>query len=103
MICLLCQPQDSLHGTRCATISKETVEVMAKRGSARAVRLTCPKCASKFTIVAFLSQAITAAEYWRQRSEEHDCDAHAKAMAAMRNSDGTKNPLKASKAAAKGK
>ena len=82
---------------------KETVEVMAKRGSARAVRLTCPKCASKFTIVAFLSQAITAAEYWRQRAEEHDCEAHAKAMSAMRNSDGTKNPLKASKAAAKGK
>src|SRR5215813_10497751 len=103
MISLLCQLQDSLHGTGCTIISKETVGVMAKRGSARAVRLTCPKCASRFTIVAFLSQAITAAEYWKQRAEEHDCDAHAKAMAAMRNSDGTKNPLKASKAAAKGK
>ena len=76
---------------------------MARSGSGRAVRLTCPKCASKFTIVAFLSQAISAAEYWKQRADEHDCEAHAKAMAAMRNSDGTKNPLKASKAAAKGK
>ncbi len=76
---------------------------MAKRGAARAVRLTCPKCASPFTVVAFLSQGIDAGDYWKARAEEHDCDAHAKMLAAMRGSDGTKNPLKASKAAMRGK
>ena len=76
---------------------------MAKRGTARAVRLTCPKCASAFTVVAFLSQGIDASEYWKARAEEHDCAAHAKTLDAMRRSDGTKNPLKASKAAARGK
>lgn len=77
---------------------------MSKRsGSARGVRLTCPKCAAKFTVVAFVSQAIGAAEYWKARAQEHDCEAHAKMLFAMKNSDGTKNPLKASKAAAKGK
>lgn len=76
---------------------------MAKSGAARGVRLTCPKCAAKFTVVAFISQAINAAEYWKMRAEEHDCAAHAKMLDAMKNSDGTKNPLKASKAAARGK
>ena len=76
---------------------------MAKRGTARAVRLTCPKCASPFTVVAFLSQGIDATDYWKARAEEHDCAAYQKAMEAMRKSDGTKNPLKASKAAARGK
>jgi hypothetical protein len=42
-------------------------------------------------------------EYWKKRAEEHDCEAHAKMLTAMKSSDGTKNPLKASKAAAKGK
>ena len=74
-----------------------------RRGTARAVRLSCPKCAAKFTVVAFLSSGINANEYWRSRSEEHDCEAHAKSVTAMQSSDGTKNPLKASKAAAKGK
>ena len=74
-----------------------------RRGTARAVRLNCPKCATEFTVVAFLSQGIDASEYWKARAEEHDCDAHAKALDAMRRSDGTKNPLKASKAAARGK
>ena len=76
---------------------------MAKRGSARGVRLTCPKCASAFTVVAFISQGIDATDYWKARAEEHDCDAHAKMLAAARSGDGTKNPLKASKAAARGK
>ncbi|HYV04439.1 MAG TPA: hypothetical protein VFB82_07640 [Blastocatellia bacterium] len=76
---------------------------MAKRGAARAVRLTCPKCASGFTVVAFLSQGINADEYWKARAEEHDCETHAKALASARSGDGTKNPLKASKAAARGK
>jgi hypothetical protein len=76
---------------------------MARRGSARAVRLTCPKCTAKFTVVAFLTQAIDAAAYWQERINDHDCAAHEKALDAMRRSDGTKNPLKASKAAAKGK
>ena len=76
---------------------------MAKRGAARAVRLTCPKCAEEFTVVAFLSGGIDASDYWKTRAEEHDCEAHSKALAAMRSGDGTKNPLKASKAAAKGK
>jgi hypothetical protein len=76
---------------------------MAKRGTARAVRLTCPKCASPFTVVAFLSQGINADEYWKARAEEHDCAAHAKALATARTGDASKNPLKASKAAARGK
>ena len=76
---------------------------MARRGSGRAVRLNCPKCFSAFTVVAYLSQGIMANDYWKQRAEEHDCEGHAKALAAMKSSDGTKNPLKASKAAAKGK
>jgi hypothetical protein len=54
-------------------------------------------------VVAFISQAISAVEYWKERAAEHDCQAHAKAVETMRSSDGTKNPLKASKAAAKGK
>jgi hypothetical protein len=76
---------------------------MAKRGSARAVRLTCPKCASAFTVVAFISQGIEANEYWKARAEEHDCAAHEKMLASARSGDGSKNPLKASKAAARGK
>ena len=74
-----------------------------RRGAARGVRLTCPKCAEGFTVVAFLSQGIDAAEYWKARAAEHDCAAHEKMLDAMRRSDGTKNPLKASKAAARGK
>jgi hypothetical protein len=76
---------------------------MAKRGAARAVRLTCPKCTSPFTVVAFLSQGIDATDYWKARAEEHDCAAHAKMLASARSGDGTKNPLKASKAAMRGK
>jgi hypothetical protein len=76
---------------------------MARKGSARAVRLTCPKCSEGFTIVAFIPKSIDAQEYWQQRAAEHDCDGHAKMVAAMRASDGTKNPLKASKAAARGR
>ena len=76
---------------------------MPKSGSARGVRLVCPKCTARFTVVAFLTQAVNAAEYWKQRAEEHDCAAHEKMLAAARSSDGTKNPLKASKAAARGK
>jgi len=74
-----------------------------RRGTARAVRLTCPKCAAGFTVVAFLSQGIEAADYWKARAEEHDCAAHVKMLEALRKADGTKNPLKASKAAARGK
>ena len=76
---------------------------MAKRGAARAVRLTCPKCTAPFTVVAFLSKGIDASEYWKERAEEHDCETHAKSLAASRSGDGTKNPLKASKAAMRGK
>ena len=76
---------------------------MAKKGAARAVRLTCPKCAVPFTVVAFLSQGIDATDYWKARAEEHDCAAHLKTLEAMRKADGTKNPLKASKAAMRGK
>jgi hypothetical protein len=76
---------------------------MAKRGSARGVRLTCPKCFSAFTVVAYLSQGIAANDYWKKRAEEHDCAAHEKMLSTARSGDGTKNPLKASKAAARGK
>jgi len=76
---------------------------MAKRGAARAVRLNCPKCFSAFTVVAFISQGIDANVYWKARAEEHDCVAHEKMLVASRSGEGTKNPLKASKAAARGK
>jgi hypothetical protein len=76
---------------------------MAKRGAARAVRLNCPKCFSAFTVVAFLSQGIQANEYWKARAEEHNCAEHEKMLAASRSGEGVKNPLKASKAAARGK
>jgi hypothetical protein len=54
-------------------------------------------------VVAFLSQGIDAGDYWKARAEEHDCEAHTKMLASMRGGDGTKNPLKASKAAMRGK
>jgi hypothetical protein len=76
---------------------------MAKRGTARAVRLKCPKCFSAFTVVAFLSQGIEANEYWKARAEEHDCAAHEKILVSSRLGESSKNPLKASKAAARGK
>jgi hypothetical protein len=76
---------------------------MAKRGSARGVRLTCPKCFGAFTVVAYLSQGINANEYWKGRAEEHDCTAHEKLMVTARSGEASKNPLKASKAAARGK
>jgi hypothetical protein len=76
---------------------------MAKRGAARAVRLKCPKCSSPFTVVAFLSQGIEANEYWKARAEEHDCATHEKMLATSRLGESSKNPLKASKAASRGK
>ena len=76
---------------------------MAKRGAARKVRLNCPKCFGAFTVVAFISQGIDANEYWKSRAEEHDCAGHEKMLTASRSGEGTKNPLKASKAAARGK
>jgi hypothetical protein len=77
---------------------------MSKRTrGGRAVRLSCPKCAAAFTIVGFISQGLDADVYWKERAAEHDCAAHAKYLDAQRNADGTKNPLKASKAAARGK
>ena len=76
---------------------------MAKRGTARGVRLNCPKCFSAFTVVAFLSQGIDANEYWKARAEEHDCAAHEKTLSSSRLGESSKNPLKASKAAARGK
>ena len=75
---------------------------MAKRGAARAVRLNCPKCFSAFTVVAFLSQGIEANEYWKARAEEHDCGAHEKMLSSARSGDVSKNPIKVSKAAARG-
>jgi hypothetical protein len=74
----------------------------SRRGAARAVRLICPKCAGIFTVVAFIAKGIDAASYWKSRAREHDCEAHAK-MAAMRAANLAKDPLKASKAAARGK
>lgn len=72
-----------------------------RRGAARAVRLICPKCAGIFTVVAFIAKGIDAASYWKARAQEHDCESHAKRLAAAQSS--AKDPLKASKAAAKGK
>ncbi|MBI4470066.1 MAG: hypothetical protein HY650_12170 [Acidobacteria bacterium] len=73
---------------------------MAKRSAAKAVRLTCPKCMAAFTVVAFLSGSVDKEAYYQQRAGEHDCTAHAK-MLSSGNGEGIKNPLKASKAAAK--
>ncbi len=73
---------------------------MARRTSAKAVRLTCPKCLAAFTVVAFLSAGVDKEQFYQARASEHDCVAHAKMLAAG-NGDGIKNPLKASKAAAK--
>lgn len=58
---------------------------------------------SAFTVVAYISNAIDRMEYLKQREQKHDCAAHAKMLAQQQNGDGTKNPLKASKAAARGK
>ena len=76
---------------------------MARKGSGRAVRLNCPKCFSAFTVVAYLSQGIAANDYWKARAEEHDCASHEKMLASSRLGESSKNPLKASKAAARGK
>jgi hypothetical protein len=76
---------------------------MAKRGNARSVRLTCPKCSEQFSVVAFISKGIDASTYWKARAEDHDCEVHAKVLAAGRSGEGTKNPLKASKAAMRNK
>lgn len=77
---------------------------MSKRTrGGRAVRLTCPKSGQQFTVVAFIPKGVDASEYWKERAAEHDPVAYAKYLDAMQNSDGTKNPLKASKAAARGK
>ena len=73
---------------------------MAKRSTAKAARLTCPKCLAAFTVVAFISRELDKNEYYQKRAAEHDCAAHLKAQT---QGDGVKNPLKASKAAAKGK
>jgi hypothetical protein len=73
---------------------------MAKQSSARAVRLTCPQCLAAFTVVAYVSQGVDREQYYRARAAEHDCAEHAKRLAGS-NGNGFKNPLKASKAAAK--
>ncbi len=69
----------------------------------RAVRLTHPDSGQKFTVVAFISKGVNAEEYWKEKIGEHDPVAFAKTLDSMRRADGTKNPLKASKAAARGK
>jgi hypothetical protein len=51
----------------------------------------------------FSLSGIDANEYWKARADEHDCAAHEKMLASSRSGEGTKNPLKASKAAARGK
>jgi hypothetical protein len=77
---------------------------MSKRTrGGRAVRLTDPKSGQKFTVVAFIPKGVDADAYWKDRIAEHDAAAHTKYLDSMRNADGTKNPLKASKAAARGK
>ncbi len=67
------------------------------------MRLTDPKSGQKFTVVAFIPKGVDAEAYWKDRVAEHDSVAYAKYLDAMQNADGTKNPLKASKAAARGK
>ncbi len=75
---------------------------MAKRSAGKAVRLICPKCLAAFTVVAFLSAGVDKEQFYQQRASEHDCAAHAKLLASG-NGEGIRNPLKASKAAAKGR
>ncbi len=74
---------------------------MAKRMTARPVQLNCPKCLAAFTVVAYISQGVDRDAYYQQRATEHDCEDHAKRLANV--GTGIKNPLKASKAAAKRK
>jgi hypothetical protein len=74
---------------------------MAKRSSAKPVRLTCPKCAAGFTVVASISQGVDREAYYKERAAMHDCAEHAKRLAGGKTFI---DPLKASKkAAAKGK
>jgi len=72
---------------------------MAKRNTARAVRLNCPKCLAAFTVVASISKGVDREQYYKERAAQHDCAEHARKMAS--NGNGFKDPLKASKAAAK--
>jgi hypothetical protein len=72
---------------------------MAKRMAARPVRLTCPKCLAAFTVVAFIAQGVDREQFYKARAAEHDCAEHARKLASV--GAGIKNPLKASKAAAK--
>lgn len=72
---------------------------MARRMTARAVRLTCPRCLMAFSVVAYISQGVDRQQYYKERAAQHDCAEHAKKLATSGN--GLKNPLKASKAAAK--
>lgn len=72
---------------------------MARRMSARTVRLSCPKCAAMFTVVAYIAQGVDRESYYRERAAQHDCAEHAKRLATV--GTGVKNPLKASKAATK--
>ncbi|MBI3951110.1 MAG: hypothetical protein HY314_11730 [Acidobacteria bacterium] len=72
---------------------------MAKRMTARAVRLNCPKCLAVFSVVAFISQRVDREQFYKERAAQHDCAEHAKKLATS--GTGIKNPLKASKAAAK--
>ena len=73
---------------------------MARKMTARAVRLNCPKCLAVFSVVAYISQGIDKEDYYKERAAQHDCAEHAKKLQGG-NGSGIKNPLKASKAAAK--
>lgn len=72
---------------------------MAKRSSAKAVRLTCPKCFAAFTVVAMVSKGVDREKYYKERAAQHDCEEHARRLA--NNGKTFKNPLKASKAMAR--
>jgi hypothetical protein len=52
-----------------------------------------------FTVVAHIAQGVDRESYYRERAAQHDCAEHAKRLANV--GTGIKNPLKASKAAAK--
>jgi hypothetical protein len=72
---------------------------MVKRMAARAVRLNCPKCLVAFSVVAYISKGVDRERFYKERAAQHDCVEHAKKL--TNPGAGIKNPLKASKAAAK--
>ena len=59
-------------------------------------RIYCSKCSQHFAVFAALFHTIDAEAWMKEKAENHDCKAHAEAMAKAR-SPRALNPIKASK------